>query len=141
MQTGYSAKVNAFFLLDEEAAYRNNGTWQDDIIPVSEAVWLEFVSEPPEDKERGAGQDGLPAWVDVANPEKRKAEEQRAVKNSLLEEADEQIRMLKIVEEVHGLNEDEKKRLSAWKAHLADVYRMEINSKDKADWPRAPQKV
>jgi len=141
MRFGYSAKVNAFFLLDDEEAYRAGGTWQDDIIPVTEDVWRRFVSQPPEGKTRGAGKNGMPEWVDIPDREKREADRRFALKSDLLEKAVDEIRMLTIVQDVYGLSNEEKGKLADWKKYLADVYRMEINSKDKVDWPRAPGKA
>lgn len=141
MQIGFSAKRNAFYFLEDEAAYRKSGTWQDDIIPVSKDVWLRFVGDPPEGKERGAGKDGMPEWIDIKDHGKKINEDHDSYKDALLEEADKHIRMLKIVEEVNGLNEAQKKTLAAWKEHLTDVYRLEINGKDKVDWPLAPSEA
>ncbi len=141
MRFGYSAKVNAFFLLDDEEAYRAGGTWQDDIIPVTEDLWRRFVSQPPEGKTRGAEKNGMPGWVDIPDREKREADRRFALKSDLLERAVDEIRMLTIVQDVYGLSDEEKGKLADWKKYLADVYRMEINSKDKVDWPRAPGKA
>lgn len=140
MNIGYSAKENTFFLLDEEAAYRESGTWQDDIIPVPDDVWTRFIGEPPEGKQRGPGKDGLPAWVDIPDQEGRTIEENQEIKYALLERADTEIRMLTVVQEVYGLNDEEKKSLGAWKEHLADIYRLELKGKDKVNWPLAPGK-
>ncbi len=141
MQMGFSAKSNTFYFLEEEAAYKKSGTWQDDIIPVSNDVWLRFVGDPPAGKERGAGKDGMPEWIDIKDQEKKRTEDHNSYKDTLLEEADKHIRILKIVEEVHGLNDTQKKTLAAWKEHLTDVYRLEINGKDTVDWPLAPGKT
>lgn len=65
MQFGYSANKDAFYFLDEEAAYRKSGCWQDDILPVTDEMWCEFVGQPPAGKERGAGKEGLPVWIDI----------------------------------------------------------------------------
>jgi len=138
MNIGYSAKKNTFFLIDEETAYRESGTWPDDIIPVPDDVWQRFISEPPEGKQRGPGKDGLPAWVDISDQEGTTIEENQSIKNALLERADTEIRMLTVVQEVYGLNEEEKQKLIAWKKHLAEVYRLNASIKEKVDWPAVP---
>lgn len=139
MNIGYSVTKNIFFLLNEEAAYRESGTWQEDIIPVPDDVWLRFIGEPPEGKQRGAGKDGLPAWVDIPEQEDSTIEGNLSIKNSLLERADTEIRMLTVVQDVYGLNEEEKLKLDVWKRHLAEVYRLNARVNKKLDWPTVPQ--
>jgi len=139
MNIGYSAKTNTFFLIDEEAAYRKSGTWPDDIIPVPDDVWQRFISEPPEGKELGPGKDGLPAWVDIPDQEGPTIEENESIKNALLERADTEIRMLTVVQEIYGLNEEEKQKLIAWKKYLAEVYRLDARVNKKLDWPNMPE--
>jgi len=138
MTFGYSAKKNAFYLLDEEAAYRANGNWPDDVRPVSDEIWQKFAGTPPEGKQRVAGKEGMPVWVDLPEHEERTIEENQAGKNALLEKADTEIRMLAVVQDVYGLNEEEKQKLDAWKKHLAEVYRLNASVMKKIDWPAAP---
>jgi len=138
MRFGYSAKKDAFYFLDEEAAYRANGYWQDDIIPVTDEIWREFVGQPPTGEKRGAGKDGLPAWIDIPDSQEESKDEFLAIKQELLEKADAEIRLLTIVQDVYGLNEDEKNKLNAWKKHLAEVYRLNISTQEKVQWPDAP---
>ncbi|WP_052250681.1 MULTISPECIES: tail assembly chaperone [Pantoea] len=140
MRFGYSAQVDAFYLLDEETAYKKSGTWREDIIPVSDEMWLKFISQPPEGKQRGPGKDGLPAWVDIPEQEGRTIEENQSIKNALLERADTEIRMLTVVQDVYGLNEEEKQKLNDWKKHLAEVYRVSTGVEEKVNWPDAPDK-
>lgn len=141
MQFGYSAKKDAFYFLDEEAAYRESGYWQDDIVPVTDEVWCEFVGQPPAGKKRGAGKDGLPAWVDIPQSQELKKEVHMAAKQALMEKADTEIRLLNVVQDVYGLNEEEKNKLNAWKNHLAEVYRLNVNVQEKIDWPAAPENL
>lgn len=140
MQMGFSAKSNAFYFLDEEAAYRGNGIWQEDIIPVSDEVWQQFTGTPPEGKQRGSGKEGMPVWTDIPEQEYSTIEDNQAIKNALLEKADTEIRMLAVVQDVYGLNEEEKQKLDAWKKHLAEVYRLNANVMKKIDWPAVPGK-
>lgn len=140
MQMGFSAKSNAFYFLDEEAAYRRNGIWQEDIIPVSDEVWQQFAGTPPEGKQRGSGKEGMPVWTDIPEQEYSTIEDNQAIKNALLEKADTEIRMLAVVHDVYGLNEEEKQKLDAWKKHLAEVYRLNASVMKKIDWPAVPGK-
>ncbi|MDC9593794.1 tail fiber assembly protein, partial [Xenorhabdus sp. IM139775] len=63
----YSAKNNAFYPIDWQQFYIDAGTWPDDGIEVSQAVYDEFMTPPP-DKYCIAGPDGLPVWADVPPP-------------------------------------------------------------------------
>lgn len=139
MNIGYSAKMNAFFLLDEEEAYRESGAWQNDILPVPDDIWMRFIGEPPQGKQRGPGEDGLPAWIDIPDQEGPTIEENESIKNALLERADTEIRMLTVVQEIYGLNEEEKQKLIAWKKYLAEVYRLNARVNKKLDWPNMPE--
>lgn len=139
MNIGYSAKMNAFFLLEEEEAYRESGAWQNDILPVPDDVWIRFTGEPPEGKQRGPGEHGLPAWIDIPEQDGRTMDENQLRKQALLERADTEIRMLTVVQEVYGLSEEEKQKVDTWKKHLAIVYRLNASVNEAVDWPDAPE--
>lgn len=61
----YSAKNNAFYPKVLRSDYQIAGTWPDDGIEVTEAVFLEFSSLTPVGKIREAGFDKMPHWVDI----------------------------------------------------------------------------
>jgi len=138
MQFGYSANKNAFYFMDEEGAYRKNGYWQDDIIPVTNDIWSEFVGQPPAGKKRIAGKNGLPMWVDIPATQEGQEDARMEEKQVLIEKADAEIRLLRVVEDVYGLSDEEKRKLNLWKKHLADVYRINVSAQEKIDWPDVP---
>ncbi|EEH0864294.1 DUF4376 domain-containing protein, partial [Salmonella enterica] len=54
------------------------GTFPADTVEVSDDVWLEFAgNHPPEGKQRAAGSDNLPCWVDIPPPDIQDAREQK----------------------------------------------------------------
>ncbi|EBN1942804.1 phage tail protein [Salmonella enterica] len=84
----YSPSQNAFYHDSLKQVYTDAGSFPDDTHEVSDDVWLEFAgSHPPEGKERAAGKDGLPCWVDIPLPDiddarSRKHDEINAWRNS-----------------------------------------------------------
>lgn len=66
----YSPSQNAFYHESLKQVYTDAGTFPADTVEVGDAVWLEFAgSHPPDGKERAAGKDGLPCWVDIPLPD------------------------------------------------------------------------
>ncbi|CAG9256297.1 hypothetical protein PCAR4_40277 [Paraburkholderia caribensis] len=62
----YSALRNAFFDGELEEEYQSSGTWPDDAVEVSDAIFLEFgCSCPPSGCLRVAGPSGAPIWAEV----------------------------------------------------------------------------
>lgn len=61
----YSPQDNSFYPKLLESDYKLAGTWPDDAIEIESDVFYEFSGTPPEGKQRGAGSDGMPHWVDI----------------------------------------------------------------------------
>ncbi len=62
----YSPTQNTFYPDELKQVYIDAGTFPDDTVEVDDAVWLEFAgNHPPEGKQRAAGSDNLPCWVDI----------------------------------------------------------------------------
>ncbi|NKG32131.1 tail fiber assembly protein [Erwinia rhapontici] len=61
----YSKTTNAFYLLESKASYLLAGTWPPDAEEVTDDIANEFVFTTRVGKVRVAGNDGLPAWVDI----------------------------------------------------------------------------
>lgn len=74
----YSLSQNAFFPEDLKQVYIDAGTFPADTVEVSDDVWLEFAgSHPPEGKQRAAGKDGLPCWMEIPLPDIENARRQK----------------------------------------------------------------
>ncbi|EJG5922167.1 DUF4376 domain-containing protein [Salmonella enterica] len=65
----YSAVKNAFFPDELRDAYQNAGNWPQDATEVEESVFSTYSAPPPQGKQRAAGKDGLPCWVDIPLPD------------------------------------------------------------------------
>ncbi|EBP3998751.1 DUF4376 domain-containing protein [Salmonella enterica subsp. enterica] len=74
----YSPSQNAFYSDDMKQVYIDAGSFPDDTVEVSDDVWLKFAgNHPPEGKQRAAGHDGLPCWVDIPLPDTEDARKQK----------------------------------------------------------------
>ncbi|MFC7775599.1 tail fiber assembly protein [Pantoea sp. GCM10028869] len=139
MNIGFSATTKAFYDLDEKAVYIQNGSWSDDVINISEALWLNYHGQPPQGKIRGADNHGMPCWIDAPEPaEQERIAEAVNKRNAMLMTADTEIRQLKIVEEFHALTDEETQKLLLWKKHFVDVYRIEPVNVCSIRWPDVP---
>lgn len=74
----YSPSQNTFYPEDLKQAYIDAGSFPGDTVEVSDDVWLEFAgNHPPEGKQRAAGKNGLPCWVDIPLPDIEDARRQK----------------------------------------------------------------
>ncbi|EMF4471083.1 DUF4376 domain-containing protein [Salmonella enterica] len=74
----YSPTQNTFYPDELKQVYIDAGTFPDDTVEVSDDVWLEFAgNHPPEGKQRAAGHDNLPCWVDIPLPDIEDASKQK----------------------------------------------------------------
>lgn len=64
----FSPKHNSFYPELLKDSYISNGSWPFDAIAVSDGVFSEYTGTPPDGKERGAGVNGLPTWIDIPTP-------------------------------------------------------------------------
>lgn len=61
----YSPSNNIFYPKFLEGEYKMANSWPGDTIDVDDNVADKYLSAPPEGKKRGAGDDGLPRWIDL----------------------------------------------------------------------------
>ncbi|EBH6707887.1 DUF4376 domain-containing protein [Salmonella enterica] len=84
----YSPSRNAFYHDSLKQTFTDAGSFPDDTVEVDDAIWQTFAgNNPPEGKQRAAGKDGLPCWVDIPLPDiddarSRKHDEINAWRNS-----------------------------------------------------------
>ncbi|EKY2815496.1 tail fiber assembly protein, partial [Salmonella enterica] len=70
MMYHYSPSKNMFYPDQMKQVYIDTGTFPADTVEVSDDVWLEFAGNtPPEGRQRAAGSNGLPCWVDIPLPD------------------------------------------------------------------------
>lgn len=74
----YSPSNNAFYPDELKQVYIDAGSFPDDTVEVDDDIWLEFAgNHPPEGKERAAGSDNQPCWVDIPLPDIEDARNQK----------------------------------------------------------------
>lgn len=69
----YSASKNAFYPDSLIPEYTNSGTLPDDLLDVSDDIFMEYTGIPPSGKLRGADENGMPTWLnepDIPNQKK-----------------------------------------------------------------------
>lgn len=136
---GYSKKTDAFYFMDEEAAYRESGCWSEDIKSVTDEAWCEFISEPPPGKKRGADPQGYPCWIDL--PPLSKDESRKMymlLKKENLSEALDEIRKLEIISGITSLTSSDNAKLADWKNYLQKIYNVSPEDTDFI-WPEKPE--
>ncbi|NLI26447.1 MAG: tail fiber assembly protein [Acetobacter sp.] len=71
----WSKTTCSFYPYELKYLYDNAGSWPTDAVGVSDDVFKEFglATTIPDGKWRGAGTDGMPAWVDVPTPSEEPA--------------------------------------------------------------------
>jgi len=65
MNYWFSPKNNAFYPVALKESYEAAGSLPDDIIDVSDDIFVEFSGTPPEGKTRSVGADSMPCWEDL----------------------------------------------------------------------------
>lgn len=74
----YSPSNNAFYPDELKQVYIDAGSFPDDTVEVDDDIWLQFAGNPPpEGKERAAGSDNQPCWVDIPLPDIEDARNQK----------------------------------------------------------------
>lgn len=131
----YSASQNIFLMNNWKEAYISAGTWPDDLVEVSDAVFDEF-SVQMRDKVRIAGVDGMPAWADMPPPTADEIiKAATAKKQALISEAAQFIAPLKDALDGGYIDDEGKPKLTEWQK-----YRYYLTKVDPAKpvWPEKP---
>ncbi|WP_387466796.1 tail fiber assembly protein [Photorhabdus sp. RM323S] len=137
----YSAKNNAFYPIELKQSYIDVGSFPDDVIEVSESVFIEFVGNtPPKGKCRIADKNGLPAWGDIPPmTQEQLAQQAEAQKQRLMSKANKQLAPLQDAVDLNIATEAEKAALLAWKEHRVMLNRIDISHAPDIEWPEQPK--
>ncbi|MEA3725902.1 tail fiber assembly protein [Enterobacter cloacae] len=139
----WSAQKNSFYLISDLLAYIRNDNWPQDAVEVSDDVFTEFAPfQRGDGKIRGAGDDGLPAWVNAPEPAKedllRSAEARRG---TLIAKASLEIEMLADAEADNSITDHERELLAQWKAYRLALRRLDLSPVPDITWPEVPGDV
>ncbi|WP_054883178.1 tail fiber assembly protein, partial [Yersinia rohdei] len=106
---------------------------------VSNKLFQEFITAPA-GKERKAGADGMPRWVDVQPPSKIELIAQAEYKKTeLMSQANSEIAPLQDAADLNMANADEVTALQSWKKYRVLLNRVDIAAAPEIDWPVAPE--
>lgn len=137
----YSASQNMFLMNDWKDAYLSAGTWPDDVIEVSDAVFAEFSAQA-RDKIRIAGVNGMPAWTDMPPPTHdelvARVEQYRS---SLLAQADIITADWRTELALDEISDDDRAKLSSWMVYKRRVKAVEAEEAIVTgyQWPDKPE--
>ena len=136
----YSPSHNAFYLAGLKAEYELSGNWPEDGVEISDDLFIQYTSTPPDGKERGAGENGMPCWVDLPEPttgELIAAAEQQ--KQTLLSDAQTMIAPLQDAYDLEMATDEETARLLALKKYRVLLNRIDTSSAPGIEWPTLPE--
>ncbi|EMX9225619.1 tail fiber assembly protein [Citrobacter koseri] len=136
----YSPSHNAFYLAVLKAEYELSGNWPEDGVEISDDLFIQYTSTPPDGKERGAGENGMPCWVDLPEPttgELIAAAEQQ--KQTLLSDAQTMIAPLQDAYDLEMATDEETARLLALKKYRVLLNRIDTSSAPGIEWPTLPE--
>lgn len=135
----FSASTACFYPDELLPAYRDNNSLPADLIAVSDNVFHEFTGAPPEGKQRGAGVDGSPSWVDVPPPTKAQLSRLAgAEKERRHTKAEDVIVPLARAVKYGMASQDEKTRLERWEKYSVLLSRVNPGDAPDIEWPVMP---
>ncbi|CAH6661969.1 tail fiber assembly protein [Pseudocitrobacter vendiensis] len=139
MNYWFSPENNAFYPVALKNDYLIAGTLPDDLIEVSDNVFMEYSGTPPEGKVRGVAEDGYPIWVylpPLTPEEEAEAAAQR--KAALLAEAQGAISIWQTELQLGIISEDDKASLISWLAYIKELQTVDTDAAPNINWPTAP---
>ncbi|MCG3464101.1 tail fiber assembly protein [Xenorhabdus bovienii] len=137
----YSAKTNSFYPVYWKQHYIDAGSWPDDGVEVSDAMYREFALTPPStEKIRVAGPDGLPVWGKMPPPTPEELQqEEEAKKRRLLSLAREKIDIWQDAVDLDMATNEEKTALLVWKKYRVLLNRVDCTTAPDVKWPEQPK--
>lgn len=135
----YSPSHNAFYLTALKAEYELSDNWPEDGMEISDDLFIQYTSTPPDGQERGVDSDGMPCWVDLPEPTtKELIAEAEQKKKVLLAEAQAVISPLQDALDLDMATEEESKVLLEWKKYRVLLNRVDISQAPDIAWPAQP---
>lgn len=137
----YSPSHNAFYLAVLKAEYELSGNWPEDGVEISDDLFIQYTSTPPDGKERGVDSDGMPCWVDL--PETTTKELIAAAESKqqqLINEANGYIssRQWPGKAAIGRLKDDELTRYNIWLDYLDALEAINTSEPQEIIWPERP---
>lgn len=139
MSYGYSATTNTFYVIEEKDDFQANGTWPDDVTPITNEEWNTYRVQGQRGKVRGANAEGRPCWIDAPQLTPMQHREIASwEKAARLEMAGKAIAPLQDADDLGVATAEEKALLLAWKRYRVLINRVDAETAPDIDWPIAP---
>ncbi|AMA06010.1 hypothetical protein ACJ69_23605 (plasmid) [Enterobacter asburiae] len=140
MNYWFSPENNAFYPVALKNDYLTAGTLPDDLIEVSDNVFMEYSGTPPEGKERGIAEDGYPIWIDLPplTPEEE-AEAAAQRKAALLADAKSTINIWQTELQLGIISDEDKTSLILWIAYIRELQNIDPGTGSDIKWPTQPE--
>ncbi|HBN2225708.1 tail fiber assembly protein [Escherichia coli] len=135
----FSPSENAFYPTELTEQYEQANSLPSDLIDVDDAIFIEFVSVPPDGKIRGVGSDGMPIWLDMpplAHDELVAAAERK--KTELRSAADAEISWRTDAVSEGMATEQEAALLTEWRKYRVLLMRIDTSAVPDIEWPTPP---
>ncbi|EOW0883597.1 tail fiber assembly protein [Citrobacter koseri] len=137
----YSPSKNAFFLVSKMAEHKLEGNWPEDGVEISDDLFIQYTSTPPDGKERGVDSDGMPCWVDQPEPTtKELIAAAESKQQQLINEANGYIssRQWPGKAAIGRLKDDELTRYNIWLDYLDALEVINTSEPQEIIWPERP---
>lgn len=139
MSYGFSATTNTFYVIEEKDDYQANGTWPDDVTPITDEEWNIYRVQGERGKVRGADAQGRPCWIDAPPlTAMQQIEIASWEKAARLEMAGKAIAPLQDADDLGVATAEEKALLLAWKKYRVLINRIDVAQGDAIAWPEVP---
>ncbi|HEM6828688.1 TPA: tail fiber assembly protein [Citrobacter koseri] len=137
----YSPSHNAFYLTALKAEYELSDNWPEDGMEISDDLFIQYTSTPPDGKERGVDSDGMPCWVDLPEPTtKELIAAAESKQQQLINEANGYIssRQWPGKAAIGRLKNDELTRYNIWLDYLDALEAINTSEPQEIIWPERP---
>lgn len=139
MSYGFSATTNTFYVIEEKDDYQANGTWPDDVTPITDEEWNTYRVQGERGKVRGSDAQGRPCWIDAPPlTAMQQIEIASWEKAARLEMAGKAIAPLQDADDLGVATAEEKALLLAWKKYRVLINRIDVAQGDAIAWPEVP---
>lgn len=135
----FSPSTSSFYPEELMDSYKESGTLPEDLIPVSDDIFLIYSGVPPVGKMRGASSDRQPVWVDTpAQPREQQIALAEENKQTLIAEVHTKTQVLQTKLTLGRIKDDEKALLNAWLDYLDLLEAVDTSTAPDIEWPVKP---
>ncbi len=135
----FSPSTSSFYPEELMDSYKESGTLPDDLIPVSDDIFLIYSGVPPVGKMRGANSERQPVWVDTpAQPREQQIALAESQKQALIAEANQKTQMWQTQLMLDIITEEDKANLKEWMLYVQQVQAVDPSLGAGVVWPTPP---